>query len=279
LVGRAVGEVWLIVEYEYARRRYAWSKRLNWVAMLLAVGIGVAAFVWGLLNYLDWVWLSEHFPPGSSTRWTQDKINGYLVTAVLMFAVGGLGIVAFLLGFLKVRKALDEDNQDAIKRWTLLTGIIGALPSAALGALLEFFIWRAHVSEKFTIFGLLGRAPEPPPEPPSAMAVAQQQAAQDEARRKDEYMALFGAQQKTYKAPSANMAPSAAPEPSYEAPAASEAAPQEAYEAPQAPEPATTTYHDQPSGAPICTCGRPMEWIAEYGRYYCYTDDRYEGEA
>ncbi len=263
--------------------------------MGLALAVGVFCIYWGFLTFLDWQWLNKHFSSGGSSHWTSDVIAGFLTGAIFFFAVGGLGIITFLFGFMKVRKALDDDNQDAIKRWSILTGIVGALPGVALSGLLEMFIWRAHASEKFTIFGLLGRAPEPEPEPPSAMVIANQQAAEDEARRKDEYAALFGgAPQRTAPKPSPNYGYSA---PAYDqgqpaaAPAAAESpytAPQEAFAPPQAPapEPAAAEaaagepqqMHEQPSGAPICTCGRPMEWIAEYGRYYCYTDDRYEGE-
>lgn len=262
------------------------------------MAIGASSIIYGVLTFLDWQWLSDHFGQGGSSHWTQDVISGFFVRAILFFVVGGLGVVTFLLGFLKVRKALDDDNQDAIKLWSLLTGAIGAVPGVGLGGLLEIFIWRAHVSDKFTIFGLLGKAPEAPPEPPSAMVVAHQQAEEDEARRKQEYAALFGGA----SAPAPSPAPAAqgsmasayasdsgfsygAPQEAMPPPAQPDAAVAQPEAAPAEPAPAEpaaaepTQYHEQPGGAPICTCGRPMEWIAEYSRWYCYTDDRYEGEA
>jgi hypothetical protein len=306
ILGGAGGwEVWLIAEYEYARRRYARSKLLNFVSIIMAVVVGALALVYGVLRYFDWQWLDEHFGAGGSTRWTQDVIANYLTTSILLVVVGGLGIATFALGFLKVRKALDDDNQDAIKRWTFLTGLLAVLPGLAVGGLLELFIWRAHASERFTIFGLLGKAPEPPREAPSAMAVAAAQSEEDEARRKDEYMALFD-DQKPAAAPPSGGAPGAgyaadsgsgygqqqAVAPPMEgsgqlpagavAPAAGEAAPTAAAgpaAAAATAEAPSTQMHDQPSGAPICTCGRPMEWIADYSRYYCYSDDRYDGES
>ncbi|HEX9710064.1 MAG TPA: hypothetical protein VGB42_08890 [Candidatus Thermoplasmatota archaeon] len=264
--------------------------------MFLALGVGVFVIFYGFLTYLDWQWLDEHFGAGGSTRWTQDVVGGFLTRAILLFAVGGLGVATFVFGFLKVRKALDDDNQAAIKRWSFLTGVVAVLPGVGLSGLLELFIWRAHASERFTIFGLLGRAPEPPPEAPSPMTVATQQAEADEARRKQEYAALFGAPRpaaanphstaSAYGSDSGYGQPQPAAQPQEYAPpygppqepyAPAEAVPPDAPAA--APEAPPAAYHDQPSGAPICTCGRPMEWIQEYGRYYCYTDDRYEGEA
>jgi hypothetical protein len=248
--------------------------------MLIALIVGALSLYWATLNYIDYQWLSEHFGSDTSTRWSPDVIQGYLTTSVLFFAIGGLGVVTFVLGFLKVRKALDDDNQDAIKRWTLMTAVLAVLPGAGLAGLLELFIWRAHSSEKFTIFGLLGKAPEAPLPPPSPIAIAQAHAAEDEVRRKQEYASLFGASAPAPPAPVYQQpdygGAYAAPQEAYAPPAAAggEVAPAAAAAVPEA-----TQYTDQPSGAPICTCGRPMEWIAEYGRYYCYTDDRYEGEA
>ncbi len=274
------------VDYEYARRRYQWSKRFNWIALGACAALGAGALYWGIQRYQDWQWLNEHFSGAStSTRWSSNTISNYLTTSLFALVTGALGIITFLIGFLFVRKALDEDKIDDVKRWSLIAGVTGILPGAVFAGLLELFIWRAHAAENFTVFGLLGQAPEPvaattePVYNPAATKAA------DEAKRKSEYMALFGAQQAT---------PSYAPDYGYQpapdytqAPAPAAAvdygyAPAAAQGAAVAAAPAAdvgTQYAAQPSGAPICTCGRPMEFVPEYNRYYCYTDDKYEGEA
>jgi len=274
------------VDYEYARRRYQWSKRFNWIALGVCAGLGAVALYWGLLRYQDWQWLNEHFSgAGSSTRWTSDRISNYFTTAIFALVTGALGIITFLIGFLFVRKALDEDKVDDVKRWSMIAGVTGILPGVVFGGLLELFIWRAHASEGFTMFSLLGKAPEPAAAAAEPVYNPAATKAVDDAKRKAEYMALFGAQQ---------AAPSYAPDYGYQpapdytqaaAPSAAvdygyaPSAGQAAAVAAAAPADAGTQYAAQPSGAPICTCGRPMEFVPEYNRYYCYTDDKYEGEA
>lgn len=53
-------------------------------------------------------------------------------------------------------------------------------------------------------------------------------------------------------------------------------APQPAYSAPPA-QAAAPPAAGAPTAAPvICpTCGKPATWIAQYSRYYCYTDQKY----
>lgn len=282
-----------IVEYEYARRRYQWSKRFNWITLGLAIGIGVVAIVYGFLFFSDWQWLTDHFGPKDSARWTPERIGLKLTYSILFFITGILGFVTFFLAFFKVKKALDEDNQDAIKRWSFLAGITGVLPGAVLGGLLELMIWRAHTAESFTIFRLLGKAPAPQAAAMAAPAVSASET--EAARRKSEYDVLFGsapaqpaaADYGAYGAYGAQAAAAPGYDEYTQVPAPAEAAPYPAEYAgaeAQAAAPAaavgetTSGYTAQPSGAPICTCGRPMEWIPEYNRYYCYTDDKYEGE-
>jgi hypothetical protein len=272
-----------IVDYEYARRRYEWSKRFNLIAAVVCLALGVVALAWGALAFLDWQWLSQHFSGGGSSRWTPDKINLKLTYALVGILTGVLGIVTFLFAFMFVRKALDDDNQDQIKRYSMLAGLTGLLPGALFGGLLEIFIWRAHSADSFTIFGLLG-SPEPEPAPPTETVVAAEAAA-NEAKRKAEFMALFN-EKPSAPAPDYRYAPEADPyaPASYGGSASAEASGEYASAggaaaAPAAvPAEASGQYYEAPSGAPICTCGRPMEWVAEYNRYYCYTDDKYEGE-
>lgn len=274
-----------MVDYEYARRRYQWSKRFNWIALGACAGLGAVALYWGILRYQDWQWLNDHFSgSGTSTHWSADRIANYLTTALLAIAVGALGIITFLISFLLVRKALDEDKIDDVKRWSMVAGVTGILPGAVFGGLLELFIWRAHAAENFTVFGLLGKAPEVASETTEAAYNPTAVKAAEEAKRKSEYMALFGPQQAT---------PSYAPDYGYQpapdytqavgAPAAVDygEGPVEAQAAAVAAPavPAGAQFFAQPTGAPICTCGRPMEFVPEYNRYYCYTDDKYEGEA
>jgi hypothetical protein len=293
-----------IVDYEYARRRYEWSKRLNLITVLVCVGLGAVALIFGILAYGDWQWLHDHFSGvGETTRWTDAKIQAKLTTSVLLMVGGALGITTFFLGFFKVRKALDEDKTDDIKKWSLITAVTSMLPGLVFGGLLELFVWRAHATEAFTIFGLLGAAPQAAPTPEEAAAAAAPafDPAAAERTRKAEYEALFASSAPPAASPSPQYG--YAPEPSYAQPPPAPQygyAPQPAYAA--APQPAASAQMDyayaqaepapaeapvqapgtqfvQPTGAPICTCGRPMEWVAEYNRYYCYTDDKYEGEA
>lgn len=273
-----------IVDYEYARRRYSWSKRLNWITAGVCVALGAWALYYGVGAYLDWQWLNQHFSGGGSSRWTPGAINLKLTYAVLALVAGALGILTFLICILFVRKALDEDSTDKVRRWSFLAGITGILPGALFGGLLEIFIWRAHTQESFTMFGLLGSAPEVAPEAPAGPA-PDVVAAQIEAQRKAEYAALFGGPSSAPAPDYGYETPAADPyAPAYDTGVAEAPAPDYGYSAgaeaasAQAPAEASGQYYDQPTGAPICTCGRPMEWVAEYNRYYCYTDDKYEGE-
>jgi hypothetical protein len=248
----------------------------------------VAALIWGLLAYLDWQWLHEHLEGKGSTRWTSAVIAQRLTNSILSMAIGGLGFVAGILALLKVRSALDADNPEAIKRWSFITGVLGIVPGLVTGGLLELFIWRAHAQESFTVFGLLGPAPQAAPDPMASAAPAYSPHAEEQ-KRKAEYEALF--------APTPAAAPAdygygggayaeAGPAYDYSQPAAAgdygyaPGAEAQAAMAPAEAAPADTgtQYYQQPTGAPICSCGRPMEWVAEYQRYYCYTDDKYEGE-
>lgn len=279
-----------MVEYEFARRRYSWSKRLNLISIGLCAGLGILSLAIGVLRYADYLWLQENFGQGGSTRWTRSIIDYYYTTAILLMVVGFLGFAALILGLFKVRKALDEDKVDEIKRWAFLTGLLAALPGAVVGGLLELLIWRAHASESFTIFGLLGSAPQQAEvAPPSPVAIAEAEAAQNEARRKSEYMSLFGgsssqSSQAGYQQD--NLAAAYAADSGYaygQEGAGYDQAPAEGYggqveaQAPAAAE-GDSQYVEQATGAPICSCGRPMEFVAEYQRYYCFTDDKYEGE-
>jgi hypothetical protein len=63
----------------------------------------------------------------------------------------------------------------------------------------------------------------------------------------------------------------AAPPPGYGAPPPAAPAPPYAAPAPPPPAPAAA-----PPAAPTCpTCGQPATYVAQYGRYYCYTDKQY----
>ena len=249
----------------------------------------MAAVVWGLLAYTDWQWLHDHLEGKGSTRWTSAVIAQRLTNSLIAMAVGALGFVAGALALLKVRSALDADNQEAIKRWSFVTGVLGIVPGFVAGGLLELFVWRAHAQESFTVFGLLGPAPQAAPDPTASAAPAYNPASEG-AKRKAEYDMLFaaapapapdygyGGGEGAYadSAPSYNygqQAPSADYGYAQGAEAQAAMAPAEA-----APADSGTQYYQQPTGAPICSCGRPMEWVAEYQRYYCYTDDKYEGE-
>jgi hypothetical protein len=65
-------------------------------------------------------------------------------------------------------------------------------------------------------------------------------------------------------APPPGYAPQYAPPPQYAAPVPTAPA------APVAPPPATA------AAAPFCSkCGKPTTYVAQYGRYYCYTDNLY----
>ncbi len=273
-----------IADFEYLRRRYDWSKRLNLGAAGLCIGIGAVSLIYAILVYQDWQWLSSHFGNvPDQTRWTPAKISAKLTTSILLMVVGGLGFATGAIGFLFIRKALDDDKVDVVKKWSFIAGITGILPGLAVGGLLELFIWRAHATESFTMFGLLGAAPAPPPPPQVVPSGPLVDAAALEAQRKAEYTSLF--------APAPAPAPSYAPQPSagyYAQPSTQQMDYAYAQAEPQAaPEPAAAgpaagdigTQYQQPQGAPICSCGRTMEWVSEYNRYYCYTDDKYEGES
>ena len=201
--------------------------------------------------------------------------------------------MTFFLGFFFVKRALDEDKVEDIRKWSLIAGITGIIPGAVFGGLLEVFIWRAHATESFTMFGLLG-TPEAPP--PPAPAVPAYSPAVEEQKRKTEYELLFAPQAAAAPAPAYGYEPAPAAPPAYaygtqapaydytqtpdqpgeQAAAYTQAEGQGTVAA--APSADTGTQYQQPGGAPICTCGRPMEWVPEYNRYYCYTDDKYEGE-
>jgi hypothetical protein len=270
---------------------------------VVCAGLGVVALIFGILAYGDWQWLHDHFSGvGETTRWTDAKIQAKLTTSILLMVGGALGITTFFFGFFKVRKALDEDKQDDIKKWSLITAVTGILPGLVFGGLLELFVWRAHSTEAFTIFGLLGQAPPaaPTPEEAAAAAAPAYNPAAAEKARKSEYESLFASSAPPAAPPAPQYGSAAQPAYAQPPPAYGYAPPQPAYAAP--PQPAATAQLDyayaqaepapaevpaqaqgtqfaQPTGAPICTCGRPMEWVAEYNRYYCYTDDKYEGEA
>jgi len=269
------------------------------VAIGACAGLGVVALLYGVLAYTDWQWLNEHFSGVTDqTRWTPEKIQAKLTNSVLLMVAGALGLATFFIGFFFVRKALDDDRADAVKKWSLIAGITGILPGLVFGGLLELFIWRAHAGESFTMFGLLGAAPAPAPDPSLAHAAPVFDAAAEEAKRKSEYMSLFAGPAPAPAPPAYGYAPAPAytaaqgygyaPAPAAYGTAPTTSATDYAYaQAEPAPGPAPAhaaapdmgqQYVQQPSGAPICSCGRAMEWVAEYSRYYCYTDDKYEGE-
>jgi hypothetical protein len=243
------------------------------------------ALLYGVLAYQDWLWLNSHFGNVTDpTRWTPARIAAKFTAALLLMIVGVLGLASGLIGLMFERKALDADKVAEVKKWAFVAGVTGILPGLVFGGLLQIFIWRAHAAESFTMFGLLGSAPAPAPDPSAQPAAPAFDAAAEDAKRKAEYEALFSAPSPA--APPPAYAPPA-PAPGYYASAQTQqtdyayaqAEPQQA--APQpgyAPAPTATGYATQPAGAPICSCGRPMEWVAEYNRYYCYTDDKYEGE-
>lgn len=273
-----------IADFEYLRRRYDWSKRLNLVAAGTCIAIGAVSLIYAILFYQDWQWLSSHFGDvQDNVRWNSGNIAAKLTTAVLLMVVGVLGFVTGAIGFMFIRKALDDDKVDVVKKWSLIAGITGILPGLVVGGLLELFIWRAHATESFTMFGLLGAAPAPPPPPQMVPTGPVYDAAAVEAQRKAEVNALF--------APAPAPAPSYAPQPSagyYAQPSTQQMDYAYAQAEPMpAPQPAAAeapagdigTQYQQPQGAPICSCGRTMEWVPEYNRYYCYTDDKYEGES
>ena len=241
------------------------------------MGVGAAALLYGILAYQDWVWLNQHF--GSVTdpvRWTPDRIAAKLNVAIVLMGVGGLGFVSGLIALLFIRKSLDEDKVEAVKKWSFIAGIMGLLPGLVFGGLLQLFIWRAHAAESFTMFGLLGSAPAPPPPPPPPGATAAAAQAAEDQKRKTEYLSLFAAPapQPAYTAPAPSYYSAPTTQQTDYAYASAESAPAEA----PAPAAGATNYAAQPSGAPICSCGRAMEWVTEYNRYYCYADDKYEGE-
>jgi hypothetical protein len=84
----------------------------------------------------------------------------------------------------------------------------------------------------------------------------------------------YGAPPPGYGAPPPGYA---APPPGYGAPPPAYAAPPPVYAAPPQPAPAPPPPPvAAPPAAPICpTCGQPGMYVAQYSRYYCYTDKQY----
>lgn len=232
----------------------------------------------GSANLWRYIWWSNHYG-GDYTEtgmWTKESVQSYIIWGSFFTATGVLGIVGGLVAWFKAIPAVSEDNRPYLRKILLPIAIIGFIPSpgVVLVGFMLMFVWLMYRDDRYDFFGLLledvtrtkrrGPAPAAAAAPsPTARDMYAQGYTQQSLYADDYAKAAYGGGATAYSggAGLADMEPGPAPAPARGPARAPARAPPRAAAPPQ---------------APACrTCGKPTEWIQEYGRYYCYDCDAY----
>lgn len=247
-------------------KRKIYAKRLILVSALLLIIFGIIATYLGAANLYRYIWWSSHYN-GEFTDtgpWTQGAVRSYIIWGSFFVLTGVLGILSGLILFFRGLPAVAEDNRYFLRRLLLPIGILGVIPSPGLVivGILLLLVWWTYANERYDLFGLLledvstVRRPLPGVPVPVATPGSRDMYATAYVEQKSLYSDDYA--QATYGAGESAYTGGSLLESEYAEPAMPEPAPQ------------------APAGPPMCqNCGKPTEWIEEYGRYYCYDCDRY----
>lgn len=209
--------------------------------------------------------------------WTEGKVRNYMVLGVFFTVTGVLGLLGALMLFFKGQLAVMQDNKPWLRRWLVIWGVLGLIPSPGLVivGILLLIVWYMYTDDRFDFFGLLledvgprAARPEYRPGPvPAGAGPADSRSAyatgyQEQNLYADDYsQAAYGGGEEAYSGGSGVLMAD-----QYASGPVDVAEPEQPAEAP-AP---------TPSQPPACSqCGKPTEWIEEYGRFYCYDCDVY----
>ena len=254
-------------------KRKIYAKRLILVSALLLIIFGIIATYLGAANLYRYIWWSGHYE-GDYTdtgMWTQEAVRSYLIWGFFFVITGVLGIVCGFLLFFWGLPAVAEDNRPFLRKILLPIGILGIIPSPGLvvvGVLL-LMVWQTYANERYDLFGLLLedvsaiRRPMPgvptPVATPSSRDMYATGYQEQRSLYSDDYaQSTYGGGEWGRPEPQEPQEPKSLLETEYAEPAMPAPAPQ------------------APAGPPMCSsCGKPTEWIEEYGRYYCYDCDMY----
>ncbi len=208
--------------------------------------------------------------------WTKESVQSYLMWGSFFTATGVLGILGGLVSWFKAIPAVSEDNRPYLRKILLPIAIIGFIPSpgVVIVGFMLMFVWLMYRDDRYDFFGLLledvtrtkKRAPTPMAAAPTSSGrdMYAQGYTQQSLYADDYAKAAYGGGAGAYSAGTSlvDMEPGPAPAP---APARAPAR-----------TPARAPPRAAPQTAPACrSCGKPTEWIQEYGRYYCYDCDAY----
>jgi hypothetical protein len=195
-------------------------------------------------------------------------VAGYLTYGIFFIVTGVLGVVGGLLLFFWGQAAVAQDNKPLLRKLLLPMAIIGFIPSPGLvfvGFML-LFTWMMYRDDRYDFFGLLL---EDVSRKRRRVPVGAEAAGAGYGDTREAYAAGY-TEQSLYSDDYASAAYGGG-EDSYSAGGSLLDA---IIEEEPAAQPAPVA--EEPSGPPMCaTCGKPTEWIEEYGRYYCYDDDAY----
>ncbi len=206
--------------------------------------------------------------------WTESSVRSYLAFGVFFTSTGILGVLGGLWLFFKGIMAVVSDDKATLRKWLLIWAIIGFIPSPGIVfvGILLIFVYMMYKDDRYDFFGLLledmtrtRRRMPMGAEPAGAGATDSRDAYAtgytEGGLYSDDYaQAAYGGGEDAYDGGGGSLLGQ------YDSPPV-----ESAVEPEPAPAPAPST-----TEAPACpSCGKPTEWIEEYGRYYCYDDDTY----
>ncbi len=240
------------------------------VSLILLLILGIAAIYLGAANLHRYLWWSGHYggeyTEGEDSFWSESNVAGYMIYGAFFLVTGILGVIVGFLLWLRALPAVADNEKSKLRSLLLPFAIIGFIPSPGLifiGFLL-LFVFLMYRDERYDFFGLLledvtrgRRRPAPMMAEPTGYGDTREAYAQGYGEQDlysaDYAQAAYGMGEGAYQAGGSLLADG---EPM-------------AAEAEAAPEP-------EPGAPPMCaSCGRPTEWIEEYGRFYCYDCDLY----
>jgi hypothetical protein len=230
-------------------------KSMYHVVRILAIIFGILLFLGGLAyTAVVWVaWNACNSAVGGLGATCSGSLAAFLIAPFFIIIFGVIDIIVYLK--MKALEAMVNNRQyEAAKSATLIWMIIGfVLGGVIIGVLLLV----AYLKFDPLIAAARNQAQMPPP----SGGYSPQGAPMG-----------YGAPPPGYGAPPPGYG---APPPGYSAPPPGYAAPPPAYLPPPAQAPPPPMPPAAPS-APICPrCGKPTTWVAQYNRYYCYTDSAY----
>jgi len=200
--------------------------------------------------------------------WTESNVGSYLAFGLFFTITGILGVLGGLWLFFKGVLAVVSDDKATLRKWLLVWAIIGLIPSPGIifVGILLLFVYMMYHDDRYDFFGLLledmGRTRRRVPMGAEAAGAGQGDSRDAYATGYTEQglyagdyaQAMYGGGEAAYDGGSLLG--------DYDSPPV---------ESEAVPEPAPST-----TGVPMCaSCGKPTEWIEEYGRHYCYDCDTY----